>query len=249
MCLKEKSNGRLAQNNLNKAAKTTSQNQKYFRHSTISSSMPTRKNTNYGESESIDSSNQSFKKKSNLKFRKRVSTVRKVELAGDDGDDDDGEEGKREEIEKQKKISSLTFGASPVNADYDSDRLQKELDHLKKSRKLYGAQWLLSSPNLLTVPLSDDSLGKTPAPMKVETLKDIIERNQEMKDNEFSSAVIIDSFAVNKINISVDAEFSETKICFLALSEKYLIEKDEINQDINEYYEFIHFIDGKIDRE
>ena len=46
-------------------------------------------------------------------------------------------------------------GTSPVNSDYDSNRLQKELESLKKSRKMYGAQWLLSSPHLLTVPVGE----------------------------------------------------------------------------------------------
>ena len=217
-------------------------NQKYFRHSTISSSVPTRQKT-YNSSEPIESStNKSFKQKSNLKFRKRISTIRKVELAGDDDDDDN--EGNKIDSESQ-----LAMGSSPVNSDYDSHRLQKELEHLKTSRKLYGAQWLLSSPHLLTLPSSVDDRDIQKNPSKIETLKDIIEKNHEMKTNDLNSAIIIDSFAVKKIDISVDVEFSETKVCFLGLSEKYLIEKDEINQDINEFYEFIHFIDGKIEKE
>jgi len=218
----------------------SSQNQKYFRHSTISSSMPTKQNKSHNSSEPINSANKSFKQKSNLKFRKRISTIRKVELAGDD--EDDNNDGNKNDSDSQ-----LTMGSSPVNSDYDSNRLQKELDYLKKSRKLYGAQWLLSSPHLLAS--SVDDKDKLKIPLKVETLKDVIDINQEMKTNDLNNAIIIDSFAVNKINNSIDVEYSETKICFLAISEKYLIEKDEINQEINEFYEFIYFIDGKIDKE
>jgi hypothetical protein len=200
--------------------------------------MPTKQNKSHNISEPINSANKSFKQKSNLKFRKRISTIRKVELAGDDEDDD----GNKNDFDSQ-----LTMGSSPVNSDYDSHRLQKELDYLKKSRKLYGAQWLLSSPHLL--PSSVDDKDKLKIPLKVETLKDVIDINQEMKTNDLNNAIIIDSFAVNKINNSIEVEYSEAKICFLAISEKYLIEKDEINQEINEFYEFIYLIDGKIDKE
>jgi hypothetical protein len=202
--------------------------------------MPTKQNKSHNSSEPINSANKSFKQKSNLKFRKRISTIRKVELAGDD--EDDNNDGNKNDSDSQ-----LTMGSSPVNSDYDSNRLQKELDYLKKSRKLYGAQWLLSSPHLLAS--SVDDKDKLKIPLKVETLKDVIDINQEMKTNDLNNAIIIDSFAVNKINNSIDVEYSETKICFLAISEKYLIEKDEINQEINEFYEFIYFIDGKIDKE
>jgi hypothetical protein len=202
--------------------------------------MPTKQNKSHNSSEPINSANKSFKQKSNLKFRKRISTIRKVELAGDD--EDDNNDGNKNDSDSQ-----LTMGSSPVNSDYDSNRLQKELDYLKKSRKLYGAQWLLSSPHLLAS--SVDDKDKLKIPLNVETLKDVIDINQEMKTNDLNNAIIIDSFAVNKINNSIDVEYSETKICFLAISEKYLIEKDEINQEINEFYEFIYFIDGKIDKE
>ena len=73
----------------------------------------------------------------------------------------------------------------------------------------------------------------------------MIDREEEMRNNELNSLVLIDSFAVNKI-ISADLQYNETKVCLLAVSEKYLIEKDE---EVNEYFQFIHFIDGKINKE
>jgi hypothetical protein len=55
----------------------------------------------------------------------------------------------------------MVYSASPVNSDYDSDRLQHELNALKNMRKNYGPQWLISSPNLdankLTLPSAFDS--------------------------------------------------------------------------------------------
>ena len=73
----------------------------------------------------------------------------------------------------------------------------------------------------------------------------MIDREEEMRNKELNSLVLIDSFAVNKI-ISADLQYNETKVCLLAVSEKYLIEKDE---EVNEYFQFIHFIDGKINKE
>ncbi len=72
----------------------------------------------------------------------------------------------------------------------------------------------------------------------------MIDRDQVLKTNDLNCAIIIDSFAVNKV-FSVDVQ----KICFLSISDKYLIEKDETNHDITDFYEFIHFIEGKINKE
>ncbi len=126
---------------------------KYFRHSTISTVPSNTASATFNGSQSLtEQSNKSSKQKPNLKF-KRISSIRRVNLACDENLSD-SENTDKESLVRRNTLqasSLMMFGSSPVSSDYDSDRLQKELEHLKKSRKMYGAQWLLSSPNLLTI--------------------------------------------------------------------------------------------------
>lgn len=69
-----------------------------------------------------------------------------------------------------------------------------------------------------------------------------IEKNQEIEDKNLSSASIIDSFAVLKIKTDSD----ETKLCFFTINDKFLIEKDETNSEVLNFYEYDKILDIKI---
>lgn len=79
----------------------------------------------------------------------------------------------------------------------------------------------------------------------------MLNKNEAIALHDLNSVKIIDSFAVKKLflNEKNNNELIEEKICFLTLSDKYLIEKDETNSTIFNFYEFIHFFDGFIDKE
>ena len=80
---------------------------------------------------------------SKVKINQRSPAVRQIDLDKIDNEND---------IYNSQEVNSvptpMIYGASPVNSDYDSDRLQNELNNLKDIRKKYGPQWLISSHNM-----------------------------------------------------------------------------------------------------
>lgn len=86
------------------------------------------------------------KSASKLKFSKRSPAIRCVDI--DQLDSDSEQNSDAATTFNSNPPPTMVYSASPVNSDYDSDRLQNELNALKNLRKNYGPQWLISSPNL-----------------------------------------------------------------------------------------------------
>lgn len=97
----------------------------------------------------IQQNKYSFEKKNQPKLKfKRTNAIRRVALE----DQTDYTTDTDYLSDAFNERATFNYGSSPVVSDFDSDRIQRELNLLKNSRMKFGEQWLLSSPNLSITP-------------------------------------------------------------------------------------------------
>lgn len=136
-----------------------------------------------------------------------------------------------------------------VNNEYESDKLQSEIENMKKMRQNYGTDWLLSAPNLQIGNVSEtdaksnkhnndnDSDLSSIEPIDEKPEDDIdLDTRQQPNPNSLRHSIsnIVESFVVYRItSTQADGNNSErTEICVVSLSDTCLIEKDELNAEI-----------------
>lgn len=141
-------------------------------------------------------------------------------------------------------ISGMKFLSTSIG-DYDSSKLQSELENLKKMRQNYGTEWLISTPSFVEI------TKLMPAQRVVtEQTTNSTNENKQKEDSEIPPSLpvedteqgVVESFAVYKsvlsnsspmvVNFELDLEeeaSSKTIMCFLTITERQLIEKDETN--------------------
>lgn len=148
--------------------------------------------------------------------------------------------------DKMHQSETVRFSISQ-GTDYDPNKLQKEIESLKKMRQNYGTEWLLSAPTLATsqtvasTSLNFKSNLNDSYQLKEETENEL---NKETKNSSsdlkqfIKTCSIIESFPVYRSIQSDSGECDAQILSILSLNEKYIIEKDETNQLIlfsNEY--------------
>jgi len=166
-------------------------------------------------------------------------------------------------------INSVTHEASSLpkefvgsfTADYESKKLQTEIENLKKMRLNYGTDWLLSTPKLIV----NEQATEVVEPVDDNTAP--IECDKNIDDNGFesnsgqSSINILDSFVVyrsefrNAIGLNRDLSGGhdnnndKLKVCIISLSESSVIEKDEFNIEVLSIRHLSEVCDIKIVRD
>ena len=234
-----------------------------------------------------------IKKPANISINQRKLKAHNVLIEQDDSLADDYyivNPDNREYSKSTKNESYLDANnlLSTSVGDYDSSKLQTELENLKKMRQSYGTDWLLSTPSLLEInkQLLNEKISSANSENKKRSLtllnkdtdaakvtksssssltKLTLNVNKQLEDKEIQ---ILESFAVyrsvqskfstNNTNINFELDFdvrsSSSKashsddghanqgvsLCILSLSEKFLIEKDEINTNVLSINEYIN---------
>lgn len=126
---------------------------------------------------------------------------------------------------ENKLALARSFTNQNLSMDYDSGKLQSEIENLKKMRQNYGTDWLLSTPNLV---LNDirQGFGIGKEKMMLDDLETCIAKTEslDIEDN----LRVIESFPV----YCIGEEGEETCLCILSIDEKHLIERDEANKKL-----------------
>ena len=144
-----------------------------------------------------------------------------------------------------KSFTNSSKASVSNGTQYESSKLQNELDTMKRMRQNHGDDWLLSTPNLVIKSTQEVKLNYIEDVFKT---KSSIDKNILPIDKTLSKDLedIIESFVVYRFiedNDEPNDKMKKTvttdkKMCILSLSTKSLIEKDESNTiifNLNEY--------------
>lgn len=146
------------------------------------------------------------------------------------------------ELGQDTKKLSLSYGTS-----YDPQKLQQELENLKKMRQNYGTDWLLSAPSMNSrEPNKKAENGSNEISITSSMDSSSITDKSNVYINEISSDQIdklriIESYAVYVTALSClddNKPINEKNLCILSITDKYLIEKDETNSNVISVCEF-----------
>ncbi len=137
-------------------------------------------------------------------------------------------------------INSVTYEATSLpkemqligsfTADYESTKLQTEIENLKKMRLNYGTDWLLSTPKLQVNEQPVVAVGEKSSEDSVAGVEQ--EVGGESGSGRSSISNIVDSFVVYRSEIGKKSGDEGVKMCILSLSESSVIEKDELNAEV-----------------
>ena len=154
------------------------------------------------------------------------------------------------------KTNLINSSSVMIGKDYESNKLQIEIENLKRMRQDYGTDWLLSTPNLIikSNPKENTSDIKE-AQFTADSTNGSNKTEEENIQNKLEILHVIDSFVVYRTlceNSDSDMDSTDlvTKVCILSLNESFLIEKDETDTEflsINAFADFtdINIIAGK----
>lgn len=129
-----------------------------------------------------------------------------------------------------------------LSNDYESTKLQSEIENMKKMRTNYGTDWLLSTPNLLGVALKSPNMPKKNSQDRFLFKKEkSLDRKEESSHNltdEEENLSVLETFAVYR-SFDLDQSLEENQcLCILCVNDRYLIEKDETNSKILSLIEY-----------
>ncbi len=149
------------------------------------------------------------------------------------------------------KANLIKNSSVMIGKDYESDKLQVEIENLKRMRQDYGTDWLLSTPNLLVnriETLKENTDETVNIESSSECVASAVEKDLETKladSNIIESFVVYRMICVGDENI-VDLNDLIIKICIVSLNDKYLIEKDETDTEFLSVNQLADITDIKI---
>ena len=150
-------------------------------------------------------------------------------------------------LNKSNTIAKLS---TSHGTEYDPNKLQVEIENLKKMRQNYGTDWLLSTPNLIANVKIPEKLNAkkseiNPASIRADQASDYL--------NKLTIDETIESYVVYKLvefvfsNSETDKQEEDNlELCILSLNERCVIERDETNTDVLALNEFINLEDIQV---
>ncbi len=135
---------------------------------------------------------------------------------------------------------------SMTSKSYESKTLQNDIENLKKLRMSYGADWLLTSPDLKNNFHESSTMTKI-ALISENNLPKTSERKEKESTLLQNFDNIIESFVIYRTTLTEESQMqtnlaisNDTEIIILSLNEKYLLEKDELNTKVVYFDEYVN---------
>jgi len=135
---------------------------------------------------------------------------------------------------------------SMTSKSYESKTLQNDIENLKKLRMSYGADWLLTSPDLKNN-FQESSTTTKIALISENNLPKTSERKEKESTLLQNFDNIIESFVIYRTTLTEESQMqtnlaisNDTEIIILSLNEKYLLEKDELNTKVVYFDEYVN---------